>query len=234
MEQVTNNVVLSEQEQKYIKDWSGAGFFAPWLFLFVNKQNKLAWKILLLFILSNFLQLIPYLGITIPGISLSMLGNLSLLDLLYFGLAIWIAIKGREKAWDSGKFTSFETFKAKQSTAVKFTWIFIVIYLIVCIALYANLVSQYMKNPQILNNRVYEQALNDMKSNSSNVNEVEFKNGYNLGLTEGGKANPILNSSITSQSDSYKKGYQYGFIMSCMDNGNQVSCTMKLLSSGAM
>ena len=204
MEQTTNTIVLSEQEQKYIKGWSWAGFLVPWLFLFVNKQNKLAYKILALFIFVYLLQLIPYLGIIIPSVLLSLVNTLSSLNLVYFGLAIWIAIKGKEISWDSGKFTSFEEFKTKQSTAIKFAWIFIGIYMISSMALFVNFMSTYIKDPQILNKRIYEQSLSDVKSKKSNINESDFKNGYDLGFTEGDKTSSVVDSSIIGQSNSYK------------------------------
>lgn len=97
--------ILSDNDHKYIKGWSWGAFFGSWIFLFVNKQKKLGWKILGLFILIQLIRNVPMFA------TLGQIGGT--LGLVYFGISVWLGVRGREIVWGSGIYASVEEFQKK-------------------------------------------------------------------------------------------------------------------------
>lgn len=214
---------LSEVDSKYIKGWSLGAFLGPWIFLFVHKQNKIAWKFLVCFILIQIINLVPIIK--------AQAGNLgSILSFIYFGYSIWLGIKGREIVWDSKVYNSIEEFKKKRSLIINLVILNIIVVFGLTIYPILSAVAPIVKNPQMMSQNIEQQAFNSAKSKNPNINEIEFKAGYQKGNTDG-KINTNL-SFISDQTSSYQDGYKYGFMVSCMEvNNNQNLCFKKALGT---
>lgn len=219
------------EELKYIKSWSWGGFFVPWIFLFINKQKKLAWKILILFVLIQIVSFLPFFNIS--GTSLSMIGNLKFLNIIYFGVCIWIGVRGREMVWDNKVYPSVEELKTKQKSVTKFNWIFLLSFWIICMALYMSFAVKYIQNPAALENQIMEMALSDAKSKDINLNQDEFKAGYSFATSTDIEISTSTKVMLFSKTDSYRKGFLYSYSIFCMDKyDNEMACTKKILEAG--
>ena len=214
---------LSEKDDKYIKGWSWGAFFGSWIFLFVNKQKKLGWKILALFV---FIQLFNY----VPIIAAQANGFGKTLGIIYLGVGIWLGIRGREMVWKSGVYSSVEEFQKKQSLVTKLTVAYIIVMISLSIYSFVSIAGKYISHPEILDQQVMEQALIKAKSSNSNINDSEFRQGYQKGMTDG-KAD-VAQSFTADQTSSYQDGYRYGYGVACMTiHNDQTICLKKLLGN---
>lgn len=214
---------LSEQDSKFIKGWSCGAFFGSWIFLFVNKQKKLGWKILGLFILIQLIRNVPMFA------TLGQIGGT--LGLVYFGISVWLGVRGREIVWGSGVYASVEEFQKKQSLVTKLN----IMYIIALIALGGYLLfstfGQYVKNPALLDQQIMQQALVKAKTSHPDINDSEFEQGYKKGMGEG--KTDILPSFVADQTSSYQTGYMSGYIVACMEiHNDQMLCMKKILPNG--
>ncbi len=218
---------LTPEEEKYIKGWSWGGFFGSWIFLFINKQTKLASKILFLFLVVNFVRYAPWMGI-ISIQAADEYGNA--LNLVYFGLTIWIAIKGREIVWNSGIYTSVADFQLKQKLVSKLNVLFIICMAIVSILLTLSFAKPYINNPELLEQKLMQGAFEEARSNNHNLDENEFNTGYIQGITDG-KDTATSSSFIADKTTDYQSGYRYGYMVSCMNvTNNQNICAEKVIT----
>ena len=125
MESITKPTLTSEQ-QRYIKRWSIAGFFGPWIMALGNKMYLVGTLFLLLtllwssyFMINNYYPWrhfeydvywrIPY---WIENI-IDHLFYFVLLPLL-FGFKTYMMFKGRERGWEGSSWKSFEAYRKRQ------------------------------------------------------------------------------------------------------------------------
>ncbi len=218
---------LTIDEEKYIKGWSWGGFFGSWIFLFINKQTKLASKILFLFFVVNFVRYAPWMNI-ISIQSANEYGNA--LNLVYFGLSIWIGLKGREMVWNSGIYTSIADFQLKQKLVSKLNVVFIISMMVVSTMLTLSFAKPYINNPELLDQKIMQGAFEEARSNNLNLDEGEFNTGYTQGMTDG-KNTATSSSFISDKTTAYQSGYRYGYMVSCMKvTNNQSVCAEKVIT----
>ncbi|HCC06375.1 TPA: hypothetical protein DEP94_03400 [Candidatus Nomurabacteria bacterium] len=218
--------LLSEAEDKYVKGWSWGAFFVPWAFLFVNKQYKLAWKILVVFVLVIFLQFAPLLNLDV--------GAYSFVRIIYLGLAIWLGVRGREMVWKSSVFSSVGDFQLKQKLVTKINTLVIAVTIICSTFLMYLVVKPYITNPALYDQEVMQKALTDAKSSHNGLVDSEFIQGYQKGVIDGGNMAPVTPSVAANSSE---LGYQYGYVMSCIKasadpvkTANDESCVKKVVA----
>ena len=212
---------LSEQDDKYVKGWSWGAFFGSWIFLFVNKQKKLGWKIFGLFVL---IQLCTY----VPVISAAAHDFSRTLSLIYFGVGIWVAVRGREMVWKSGVYSSVEQFRARQPLVTKLNVLFVVVAIGFSIYSLYYFFGPAIKHPELIDQQIMQQALVKEKSTNANVSDIDFTQGYTLGFADG---KVQANHSLTADHNtSYQDGYNYGYGIGCMKiYNNQGLCLNKML-----
>lgn len=217
---------LSETEEKYIKGWSWGAFFGSWVFLFINKQYKLGWKILIVFIVNMFLQFAPWLEV----MSLKDIDTYSSgLKIVYLGVGIWLGVRGREMVWKSGVYASVVEFQQKQKLVTKINILVIVMTMVASVFLMFSLVKPYMGNPELLDQKVMQEALISAKGNDSSLNDDEFKQGYQKGMTDS-RNTAGATSFVADKTSSYRLGYQYGYMVYCMKAlNNQSVCLKKVM-----
>lgn len=217
---------LTEVEDKYIKGWSWGAFFGSWVFLFINKQTKLAWKILVVFIVNIFLQFAPWLDV----MSLKDIDTYSsALKIVYLGIGIWLGIRGREMVWKSGTYASVQEFQLKQKLVTKINILVIVVTMIGSGFMMYSLVKPYMANPELVDQKVMQEAFADARTRNTNLNDAEFMQGYQAGRIDGENVK-LTTSFIADKTSSYQMGYQYGFVVYCMKITNDnASCVKKIM-----
>lgn len=215
----------SLEEDKYIKGWSWGGFFGSWIFLFINKQTKLASKIFFLFLFVNFVRYAPWMNI-ISLQEANTYGNM--LNMIYFGLSIWVGIRGREMVWKSGVFASVADFKLKQKLVTKLNILFIICMIIISMFLTISFAKPYIDNPELLDQKIMQGAFSEARSGNSNLDEGEFNIGYIQGIKDG--TSTTTTSFIADKTSSYQSGYRYGYMVSCMKVfNNQSLCVEKAI-----
>jgi len=215
--EINNN---PEANDKYIRGWSWFAFLGSWIYLFVHKQKKMAWKFFIFFIITQLIDYVPLIKLQAKNFGF-------ILGLIYLGYTIWLGVRGRELVWKSGVYTSIEEFKKRQKFAAKLIISFMVVMIIINIFIAALNMSKLISTPEAINQKIEEQALLKAKANDSSVNDIEFSQGYQKGGVEG--KSDIAPSFIADQTTSFKIGYQYGYIVSCMQLRNdQNICVNKL------
>ena len=214
---------LSEKEEKYIKSWSWGAFFGSWIFLFVNKQYKLGWKILALYIFMGLFSYVPMFVIQANGFG-------KILNLIYLGVIIWLSIRGREIVWKSKIYTSVENFKKKQSLVAKLNVVLFVVTFTLMIFSFVSTYGKFVGHPELIDQAVMQEALVKAKSSDSNINDSEFEQGYQKGITDGNA--DIARTFIADQASSYQAGYPYGYAVACMKiHNDQTLCMKKALGN---
>lgn len=214
---------LTEAEDKYIKGFSWGAFFGSWVFLFVNKQNKLAWKFLVVFIVNMFLQFAPWLNISDIGTWSGPMG------IIYLGLAIWLGVRGREIVWKTGVFSTVGDFQLKQKLVTKINIFVIIVTVVLSGFMMYSLVKPYVGNPELMDQKVMQGVLASAKSSHSTLNDSEFEQGYQAGRIDGENIK-LTTSFISDKTSSYQLGYQYGFAVYCTKITNDnVMCMKKVM-----
>lgn len=205
---------LSEKDDKYIRGWSWGAFFNPWIFCFVNKQNKMAWKIILFIFLGILLKYIPIFATYYQYWG-------QLFGLLFLIIAIWLGIRGRERVWKSEVYLTVEQFQKKQLLVTKLNIIYIIITIFLSFYFVVSFAGKYVAN-------VEQNALVGARKDNPSINEVEFSQGFKKGKLDGSA--DLTQSFATDKSLSYQEGQKYGYVVACIDlHHDKVLCYNRAL-----
>jgi hypothetical protein len=220
---------LSEADEKYIKGWSWGGFFGHWVFLFVHKQKNYGWRVLLMYVISFILGIIPFTGLPVPTSGIS--GLRSLVGIIILGIILWLGIRGREIVWKSGVYSTVEDMKKRQKLATKLTIAYILAFLIIYMGIIFTVAKKYVGHPELIDQQIMQQALTNAKSKDPNLVETDFKDGYSAGKVDG-PGTSTTPTFIQDKDKSFQEGYTYGYGVSCMQKYNdKMTCTKNLLGA---
>jgi hypothetical protein len=216
-----------EIDSKNIGKWSTSAFFGTWVWLYYHKQNGLATKIFLFWLALFFINILPWITSTsLMGIA----SHLQTLQYVYLGVSIWLGIKGREIVWNSGVYQSVALFEEKQEIVVKWVVAYVLAFLIGSIVITGIVMKPYIDDPALMDQRIREEVYQEARAGNSALNGPEFYQGYDIGLEDGKiSGDPKVNPT---KSSSYKEGYRYGYMVSCMKESNSEEiCVKKVLSA---
>ena len=233
---------MTVDDTKYTKGWSWGGFFAPWIFMFVHKQKKLGWLIVLMPIAVwaiNFWSIFSKSGNAglVKGLGvLAMLIGLTRLI-----VSIVVGINGRSMVWKKGVYTSVDAMKKRSKFGGTLTIVYVIVAVIIGFALItlnaAKTIAQKSHEISaaatsatagtIVTDDVMHEALADAKIKYPMITDADFIRGYMIGTVYGADST-LAPKSIQNETPSFAVGYSYGFGVSCMQKyDDKATCSTR-------
>ncbi len=128
-----------------------------------------------------------------------------------------------------------ETIQKKENEPSKFAKVAKIVLIIIVAVLVIRSVLQFtselsQSNPSA--EEIYGKALVHAQARYADLNAAEFKDGYDLGASEG-KADAMPSVVVNEPIDSYKIGFSYGYSVECVDvhDTDQSVCQTRLLGN---
>ena len=231
---------MTADDTKYTKGWSWGGFFAPWIFMFVHKQKKYGWMILLVVLAVWAISISTIFGPSV-SVPVGILALSAILGITRLVVSIVVGITGRSMVWRKGVYSSVADMRKRSSFGAKLTIAYIIVEIILVtfvgilgvakkIAQESHAVGSAVTSAAqgaVVSDDMMQEALASAKSKYPMIVDADFESGYMEGTIYGADAT-LATKSIQDDSASFAVGYSYGFGVSCMEKYNdQNACTTR-------